>query len=925
MPLRFNIPSATTDLSGEGLAELQAAARARSQRLGQVESVSENVIAAVSYRRPNYCLLFTNVFYIASAIAILIIGTMVLQEHVDDLKANVFASFATEPTPCSLPTPDAMRLFQAFGKVPDGGLAAATQAPDYDKWISSMRESMCFRTIVGVDDPVFGTAGSCKAADGASGIYADSATYAEELLALSAILEDSTFGPTDTELAAADLSSKLEIFNTRACLTTTNDDGVSPFYHQTRAYGDIKVRAMRAYVTAMPSFHHYEQVRETCWTDSTDDPFTTICKHACHVQAELTRAAADLKFLVRDGATLTAPVSLPEEVGQAGTPLELAKVLYRLMALSVVGHYDRYYNKGMCFKNVDTGNAAYASPLEFCDAVLSSATAFHAEVSNLADPMGEYGSQQQNIHNSYGCTREQAPNPPPPAPPKYHAARATPADINALYDTVCANTLQYGLFEQGRLFGIQDPTGPFVVDNRGDRDPISFLFGKVIYDALYVNKQDAGQFREPKARLELYMGYRLAGTTVWGTLTASLTGYFLWRAVFPSIVFVTRLVGIKGTDGVLIKLMRPDAEYPVWIAVLFALVAAYWMTFVDPATQSHYPRTTDCSDFLGTDSQISTSAYVTTWSKRRFDRNGEQELGILLVVFAAIFGFQQIIGRKCVNPEERRRNISPLASRDLTSAFWIVFLINFVNVIVFAATAGATGGRWYDDAVTPIDTTSMTDLLTRDCIATVYAGFWAGSTVAVVRQRWAVIKLAAGAKLLWAVTAALLSWMPVIQSDVLFEAEWDGYFAGKKAFAGRTSQIVMSIINGTISTLAIVGLLLDEYKMTAPSQKETKGTDTYRDRIARFLKATRSNANRAAADAAALASRYGNLAIAGGGTIQNADDASNIGQFSFKFTDAQLGVGDETGYTTALPPAPLFDGRRRKDQVQYIPMLKFKH
>ena len=610
----------------------------------------------------NACLLFTNVFYIATAIAILSIGMAVLQEHVDDLKANVFNDYEVlgkpQPTPCSLPTPDAMRLLQSLGAVPDGGLEASVLEPDYISWIASIRDNMCFRKIIGVPNPSFG-ASDALCGNGSSGAYADSADYAEELLALSGILDDASFSPVDADLAASDLSVKLELFNSRACLTK-REAGVDPFYQQLRSYGDLKVRAMRAYLAAMPSFFHYAQVQTTCWHSAVADPFTTLCMHACHVEAELGRAAGDLRFLVRDGDAYNP--RMPEWAD--GVPLELPKVLYRLLALSVVGHYDRYYNEGRCFRNADSGGAPYSNASSFCAAVLSTAE-LHEAVSDPADPMGSYGAQQQVVHDDYGCARGSSP--PPPAPPNTHAAadaHAPDDDLAALYHAVCASTLEYGLFEQGRLFGIQDPTGPFVVDNRGAPDALALLFGSVIYDLLYVHQNVGERFKEPKARLELYMAYRLAGTAVWGTLAAAVCGYMLFRAIVPTLVVATRCLGLKGLDGRPVTLRRPQADVPVYLAIFSTLLAGYWMIYIDPATQSHYPRTTDCSEFLGSDTQISTSVYVTTWSKRRFDRAGEQQLGILLWVLAFLFAFHQTVGKFCTD----RTRDAPRDARDARDA-----------------------------------------------------------------------------------------------------------------------------------------------------------------------------------------------------------------------------------------------------------------
>lgn len=879
---------------------------------------------ALEYKRPNVCLLATNLFYIAVSLAVVSIGTIVIREHVDDLEDNIFYAYEdgkTAPTPCALPTPDSMRLLQALGTLPHAGITAALLAPEYGTWVGSIRDNMCFRRVVGRDDPVFssGGGGSCEAG---STTYSDTTPHAEALLALSGILGTSAFEPDEDDFAAgaAGLTAKLAEFDKKTCLTSTHEDGTRPYYDQKDRYGDIKVRAMRTYLTAMPSFHHYQQQRDTCWTKGTD-PFNTDCKHACHIAEELTAAAADVRFMVKNFDTEEPAVDLPSVV--------FSDVLYRLLALAVVGHYDRVSNEGKCFKNNDPSTSLpYATALAFCQAVLDAGTpTLHTDASgatSYADPLSHYAQQQTDVAENFGCEEEDAT-----VEARHFTDRASAADVAAVYDTVCANTLEFGLFEQGRLFGIQDPTGPFVVDARGKLDVLGL--GHLFAQILYLNVQDEdSHFTEPKARLELYMAYRLAGTAIWGTLAAAITGYFFWRAVFPAVVFTTRYFGFRQSDGAVIKLMRPEAEQPLWIAFGFTLLLGYWMVEVDPATQSHYPITTDCSKFLGKDDLVSPSVYVNTWGKRRFDRNGEQELGLLLWVFAGIVAFQQYVGRRCVPKDVRNANISPLAERAPSVAFWIIYLTNVVNIIVFAAATAHAGGKWLEKAAVGKDTTALVDILVRDCFATFYAGFWAGSTVAVVRQRWAVFKLPWGFKFLWAAIAILLAWMPVLQCSVLFEAEWQGYFAGDSDYRSRAGQAGYAIANGVVSTVLIAALLIDENKMGNIRAKGDKGTASYRERVSNYLSGLvsggRSRAPAAAASARKLIQQYGKEAFLGGGKISSAVDAASVERFSFKFSDDQLGLANAPGYTTAaFAPRSLGLGlgRRDKDRMAYLPMLQF--
>ena len=215
--------------------------------------------------------------------------------------------------------------------------------------------------------------------------------------------------------------------------------------------------------------------------------------------------------------------------------------------------------------------------------------------------------------------------------------------------------------------------------------------------------------------------------------------------------------------------------------------------------------------------------------------------------------------------------------------FWIIFLFNVVNVVAFAGTASSTGREWYDDAAFPMDTTYKGDLLARDCIGTIYAAFWAGATVAVVRQQWAVFMLPLKAKILWAATVVLLAWMPALQSDVLFNEEWTGYFDSENKYVGRRAQIVVSIANGVVGTTGVLILL----------------------QCAR-RRAKRAKAKIQIAPAAAAAATKKKR--------RGAVTASS--HFSVNFTDAQLLLGDDGAGFTMGPEEPLLFGKAR-----YMPML----
>ena len=301
--------------------------------------------------------------------------------------------------------------------------------------------------------------------------------------------------------------------------------------------------------------------------------------------------------------------------------------------------------------------------IDLCNAVVGSIGTVGA-IPPGADPIQHYAEQQTKITDLVSCPIWSAPPPPPPTPPitripdaelmlGYTSTNAGTA--SSAWEKVCAATLQYGLFEQGRLFGIPDPTGQFVVDNRADQ-ALHFIAGW-IYNGLYINPwKNAGDVvADPKARLEVYMAYRLASTTIWGMLVANVCGFLLARAVIPLGVYVLRIFQVRAQGNSAIVLMRPRADVPLYVTLVVTVVVVYWLIWIDPATQSHYPVTTQCDEYRARRARPH-GAFVTTWGKRRFDRLGEYIIGYLLLITLAVCAFQQLIGRNFVSKARRARN-----------------------------------------------------------------------------------------------------------------------------------------------------------------------------------------------------------------------------------------------------------------------------
>ena len=73
-------------------------------------------------------------------------------------------------------------------------------------------------------------------------------------------------------------------------------------------------------------------------------------------------------------------------------------------------------------------------------------------------------------------------------------------------------------------------------------------------------------------------------------------------------------------DGVVLTLGRPKFELPLFIASLVGFATAWWLIWIDPSTQSHYPIDTSCSDWSFDGPHSTSGVYITTWTRPRTER-----------------------------------------------------------------------------------------------------------------------------------------------------------------------------------------------------------------------------------------------------------------------------------------------------------------
>lgn len=875
------------------------------------------------YERPghqNFFLLITNVLYLALTLTALILTVIVVNEHVDDFKRNEFALHKDPITgevkqysPCGMPTPDSMYLLQALGALPAAGFDGAALEPDYKNWMQKVDRALCSRIVPGHPEglPAYSDdIGVCK-----GNTYVDYGTvHAEELLAIGYLMDNQAIAPNKDDVNDQTLiDQKNALLETLTCIQKKNDLGQEPYYtkHLREAYGDLKTRVARAYVAAMPAFARYQNERAACQEPSQyKDPFDSYCAHSCHLRVELERAAAD-QTLMYDSGTVMPP----------GTTF--TKQLYRLLALSLAGYYDRYYNDGVCFRNVEIDPDVATNPsgtntltaLQFCQNSMDFTYTGATDPVTGTAGVTAYSQQNHKITVSEECGADYGTNPPPsPAPPVYRTNEAVSSDLAA---HACAATLQYGLFEQGRLFGIPDVLAPFVLDTRVH--PNIHFIGAWIYNAMYVNpvKMAGDLLADPKSKLEMYIAYRLSSTSIWAILVANVAGYMMVRALAPTIVHILKFLGFttnvikhkdpNGPYGDIyedIVLVRPQIGWPVYLATFVTLLAIYWILWVDPATQSHYYISTTCEDWHGLGVQVPSGAFATTWGKRRYARFGEHLIGILLAITVVLIVFIQVVGKTFVPYEAKKEDAKVKEGETARLDTVALIMIGFALVIqiLFITQSIISGDAWYEAIKASDNDHAMLQTFTKDVIMSVWAAFWTSASIAWYRQKWAVDKLNFIIQLVWMASALLLLWMPVFQSAALLSNEIDAAFSDGKGTTDQRRLIVYIFIYSFSAIWTVVlGIRLKAMWDALPERADAVANSTWarlkreREKKLAYIRGIELAAERAdAADALGI------------------PDISGTGSKGrFKFDLSSMPLGPE-----GIPVMPA-----RKKEAGYMPLL----
>ena len=799
---------------------------------------------------PNIPLIVSNLCYVAVTTTALILTILVMEEHASDFRKNSLRVFRDpnklfESHPCGMPTPDGKYLLHALGAVGDSGGWDLFPEPSYKTWMQKIDRALCSKLVPGADPhPDFPPKPDCT---GHSDYGID---YVEELLTLGFLLNDNNIMPNaddlaDPLMAPNKIEAKKLLLDGLACIHDehSNEDHRNTFYSKTQydAYGDLKTRVARAYVAAMPAFSRYEKERLACQDSATGrfDPFDNNCRHACHVKRELKNAAADQFSMYRS-----------RDAEQLHTTVPFPKQLYRLLALSLAGYVDRLHNDGACFRN-GMGPIGEMSALEFCAEAMDENPGLAAEQGKTQkEAFTIFTETNEALSEKHQC-KDAAVFPPPPAPPVFRAEVEQLTTNDRIGPAVCAATLEYGLMDQGRLFGIPDVIMPFVTDNH-PRQGWRFI-SRWIINALYTDPADSGAlvFADPKARLELYVAYRLASSSIWAILVCNCAGFWLARAAVPLFVALLKAIGVRsnvryvkrvnGVEQVLdefkpIELYRPQPHVLVNLTLVVTALTVVGMLLLNPAADLHYYTDTDCTDWSGLGVHVPSGAWTSSWGKRRFERFGEYLIALLLFLTICIFFFQKFIGRALVSKEQKDAATDMEPGVTARSKAVPYFLVGFAVLvqIFFSLQAGYSGGDWLEaakgDSIADADHDPV-DALAKDVLMAVWTAFWNAFAIGFYRQKWCIQMLPSLYQYAWMAGCVLLVWVPSIQSYALLSDQIDDAFRDGNGSPdkGRRNRYIVIYVVSAVWTGLLIFRLLDVWKAMDAREKEFWDAETVAD------------------------------------------------------------------------------------------------
>ena len=417
-----------------------------------------------------------------------------------------------------------------------------------------------------------------------------------------------------------------------------------------------------------------------------------------------------------------------------------------------------------------------------------------------------YEKGMETAEEEASCNKGHSPPPAPNTDRVYTSGTATDTHTAVLH--ACANMHQFGLFDQMRLFGLPDVEGR-LSSTRGRRTDSS---GRRAPVQAPEDLMGASEYQNPASRLEAYLAYRVAATTIWGMLTSSCLGYFGMRSFLPLAVQILSQCGVaKNRRGETIVLTRPKLELPLFLGSISSILMFAYIFYLDPASSPTATSRTSASTGPGR-----TRGRPRARSSRRVQRavGRRSVLGAVRRLDHAVLGYLPLLLQRHLLPlrvqaAKEDRGEQNRWSRRTLGGFFALFAFVVLSVGLFAGIAEKSGQEYHVVATAGGDTTREARRLGNDCIAAVYASFWLSALIGHCRARWALDAMSKFFKGIWLALGFLLAAIPIIQTPVLVGRDlWEGKTSnGLDVSTDRTTMVTFLYIAmaGQMGVFAFIG------------------------------------------------------------------------------------------------------------------------
>ena len=589
------------------------------------------LLAAQSSTPVNYCLQASNAALLVGCVMGSFFGTIAQFQTLRDDLGRLHRTAHTKATPCALPVPSAAMLSMAIGHGQDD---LWYSVPDEGTTAEDLQMRLC----------------------GSTSIYK----------ALAFVMHNASIVYTPDE--QTDPSGPV----TYSTAESSFLDALCGQDSEHDTFGDLRERIARAYLHSNAAF-----VKMATGCAFAGNPFSAgACSAADAINAQLTAAAADTA------------------AGGFGEVPDTGVALYRLLALSVAGYYDRSLNGNGCFGNAQAFNASY-----FCaDTYAERPANCNSESSTKLVELAGKPGYEALARSQKTCSERTAAYSSPPSPPPI-PLWPYPADMwapSAPEMASCVHSLQFGLLDQRRLFGVPDPVGSFQYETSDLPRFSKFIFDR--HGLSEMKKASSDSQLDRKARLRMYAYYRLKAVTTYAMLTNAVIGFFFGFASIPTVIYLlTRVVRVAPPT----IQIRPPAGAAFTIAAFLGVFAWFWGVFVDGAWhRSPYYTDQECGSWAA--SVEVSSPWLTTDGNNRGARSWSAWTTLAVTAYAVVYMYA-LRKYRAKSPKYRY-----VADRSAVVPFSIFTTGAFCTVLALIADGSAD--RWFVKAVALVPSTSRLEV-----------------------------------------------------------------------------------------------------------------------------------------------------------------------------------------------------------------------